>query len=184
MDKLWNWTYVPSPVVKAPNREVGLAELHWTGATNPKWLTANVKNEMKQPVSSNSPWDWGGAVIAKPWLPIWEVKQVGHISQRCMSSWLIPWPKVKVQSKSIDARQQLCQYSYLSHVSQWLSQWLRKHETHDSPHATQQLHLWSVQQKTHDASHTSQIFQYGLRVPHSTSTMRHHLQGQVVPTST
>jgi hypothetical protein len=53
--------YLPSPVVKEPNKHVGLAELHRDGATNSKRSKTNVSNLMKHQSSSNSPWDRGEA---------------------------------------------------------------------------------------------------------------------------
>ena len=123
---------------------------------------------------------WSGSVFSPMDWTLIHYPQDRHTSQRCMLAWQMPQPKVEVESESVDTRQLSCQHSDLSHVSQHSSQQSSKHETCEPPHATQQLIQW----KTCDSSHTSQIFQCRLRVPHSTTTMKHHLQGQVVPTST
>ena len=167
---------LPGPRMNEPSSIAGLP-MHLDSATNSKCSRTNI-NKMKHNVSSDSPWDRGESQLQ---LPKCEVPQDRHASQRCVSGWQMPQPKVNVENKSVDTTQWSCQLGVcdLGHKSQQLSQQLR-HETHDSPHATQ----WSTQQKTCDASHASQIFQNGLRVLCSTSTMRHHLQGQVVPTCT
>ena len=177
---------LPGPSMKEPNQRVEPVRMHHSGAEIPRWLKANVTNEMKLQVSSHSPQDWGEVVITHLLLPSWEVWRETHIAK--MHVRLVHHTTVLVwsENKEVNATQQSCQHQHsdLSHMSQWLSKWSRKHETCDSPHTTQRSCLWSVQQKTHDRSHTSKIFQHGLRVPHSTSTTRHHSQGWVVPAHT
>ena len=176
---------LPGPSMKEPNQRVEPVRMHHSGAEIPRWLKANVTNEMKLQVSSHSPQGWGEVVVTHLPLPSWEVWWETCITK--MHVRLVHHATALVQSKNkeVNMIQQSHQHEVcdLSHESQWSSQ-QSKHETRDSLHATQWLCQQSNQQKTCDASHTSQIFQHRLGVLCSTSTTRHHLQGQVVPAFT
>ena len=177
---------LPGPKkINKPSYPAGQLEMHQVGTTNLKRPKTNVKKEMKHQVLSNSPWDWGEVVITHPLLPSWEVWWETHIAKMHVGLEHNSTTLVGSENERVDMTIVLRQLevSDLGHKSQWLCQ-QSKHKTHDSPHAKQQSCQRSIQWKTRDSSHTSQVFQHGLRVPHSTSTMRHHLQGRVVLTST
>ena len=65
---------LPDPSMKEPNQRVESIRMHHSGAEIPKQSKANVTNEMKLKVSSNSPQDRGEVVITHPLLPSWEVR--------------------------------------------------------------------------------------------------------------
>ena len=91
---------LPGPSMNEPSSPAG-QPTRLDGTTNSKRSRTNV-NEMEHNVSFDSPRDRGESQLR---LPKWEVPQNRHASQRCMSSWRMPRPKVEVEIESIDARQ-------------------------------------------------------------------------------
>ena len=74
---------LPGPSLKEPNWRVGTPDKCQEGIRTPRQSTTNVGSKTKHQVSSYSPRDRGEAAIAKPRLPLWEVKQeIGRASCR------------------------------------------------------------------------------------------------------